>query len=123
MDARIAALLFACGLAAATVRSHGQEADNLPESLSREQWQQRVDEARRRSEEFVATARNRSAMPLPANREDIEARDRAMQDPTLQQGDLVATEKGLLLMFVGRDERHQPSDFVPAPDRKARPSP
>jgi hypothetical protein len=86
--------------------------DSSDSELSRERWQQRVDEARRRAEEFVARARNGDAMmPSPPNQQQIEAVDRAMHDPTLQQGDLVATKEGLLL-FTGRDERHQPSDFI-----------
>src|SRR5438309_974262 len=40
-----------------------------------------------------------------------------MNDPSLQQGDIVATSKGLL-MFIGRNhDRRQPEDFLPAPNR------
>ena len=42
---------------------------------------------------------------------------RAMLDPTLRPGDIVATDKGFA-MFVGKDEKHQPGDFVLVPNSK-----
>jgi hypothetical protein len=33
-----------------------------------------------------------------------------MNDPSLREGDIVATGKGFVV-FVGRDEMHQPQDF------------
>ena len=98
----------------------GAGARELPDStLTAEQWQQRVQEARRRSEEFVANARTRTADPPPSDdtgKQDAEATDQhAMDDPSLQPGDIIATSKGFLV-FVGRDsEARKPSDFVPAP--------
>ncbi len=94
-----------------------QESEDFPDStLTAEQWQQRVQAARRRSEEFVANARRQSADTPPSDKEDAEAADqRAMNDPSLLRGDIVATSKGFLV-FVGRDsEDHQPSDFWPIP--------
>jgi hypothetical protein len=39
-----------------------------------------------------------------------------MNDPSLQQGDIIATSQGFIV-FVGRDsERHEPGDFLPAPN-------
>ncbi len=109
----ITAVLVSCLLTAATTRCYGEESEDHPDSLiTREQWQQRVDEARRRSQEFVASARTRTA--VPPYQEEVEAAARAMRDPTLRQGDIVATRKGLFV-FVGRDEEHQPGDFVSAP--------
>lgn len=104
-----------CLLAAISICCHAQESDSV---LTREQWQQRVEEARRRSEDFVAGARTRAAVPSPSpNLTEIEAAERAMRDPSLQQGDIIATNKGLLI-FIGRDEQHQPGDFVSAPDQR-----
>jgi hypothetical protein len=94
-----------------------QDLENFPDSaLTSEQWQQRVQDARRRSEEFVANARTRTADPPPSDKADAEAADqRAMNDPSLQRGDIIATSQGLFV-FVGRDsEERQPGDFVPAP--------
>jgi hypothetical protein len=111
MTIRIAALLLSGCLAAAPQCGLGQEADDFPDSsLTREQWQQRIDEARRRSEEFVTNTRTQSVPPPQPEQKDAEAADRAMNDPSLREGDIVATGKGFVV-FVGRDEMHQPQDF------------
>jgi hypothetical protein len=100
---------------------HGaaQEPESLTDStLTLEQWQQRVQDARQRSEAFVANARNRTAdPPPPLENEDAEAADqRAMNDPSLQPGDIVATSRGFLI-FVGRDTgERRTGDFLAAPN-------
>jgi hypothetical protein len=111
MTFRLAALLVTSFLAAASARCFGQEAEDFPDSaLTREQWQQRVEEARHRSMEFIANARAQPPPPLPADQLAREATDRAMRDPTLQPGDIISTNKGFVV-FTGREEEHQPSDF------------
>jgi hypothetical protein len=93
-----------------------QEAEEFSDqALTREQWQQRIDDARRRSEEFVANARERPDTPIPPARAETEATRRALNDPTLQQGDVISTGKGFVV-FVGRDEEHRPNDFVATPN-------
>jgi hypothetical protein len=120
MKVRTLVLVVAWSLAASSACCLAQELENFPDStLTVEQWQQRVQDARRRSEEFVANARTQTANPPPSGnsgKEDAEAADQqAMNDPSLQRGDIIATSKGFLV-FVGRDsEARQPSDFVPAP--------
>jgi hypothetical protein len=111
MMIRIAALLIGGCLTAAPQCVSSQEVDDFPDSsLSPEQWQQRIAEARRRSEEFVANSRAKTVPPQQPEQKDAEAADRAMNDPSLREGDLVATGKGFVV-FVGRDEMHQPQDF------------
>jgi hypothetical protein len=118
MPVPLAILLVASLLTAASVRCFAQGAERLPDSIStREQWQQRVDEARRRSEEFVANARMHALPPTPSDLEEKEAADRALRDPSLQQGDIVATGKGFVV-FLGREELHQPNDFMSVPDQQ-----
>jgi hypothetical protein len=105
-----------CLLSASSDLCLSQELEDFPESaLSAEQWQQRVQEARCRSEKFVANARTRTAdLPRP-DKEDAEAADqRAMNDPTLRRGDIIATSLGFVV-FVGREgEEDGPHDFLPA---------
>lgn len=117
---RTAALLLAGGgllVVAAPIPCIGQ--DKFSDStLSREQWTQRVEDARRHSQEFVARARSGTAVPSAPFDAETEAADRALNDPTLRQGDIVATGKGFVV-FVGREERHQPGDFVAAPGARA----
>jgi hypothetical protein len=112
-----AVLVVAWSLATSSAGCLAQELEDFPDSsLSSEQWRQRVQDARRRSEEFVARARTQTADPAPSDRQDAEAADqRAMNDPSLQRGDIIATSKGFLV-FVGRDSKErQPGDFLPAP--------
>jgi hypothetical protein len=62
--------------------------------LSREQWAQRVDEARCRLEEFVANTRIQGMTSRPsADHQKTEAVERAMRNPSLLRGDIVATGK------------------------------
>ncbi len=111
MTIRIAALLISGCLVAAPQCGLAQEADDFPDSsLTREQWQQRIEEARRRSEEFVANTRSQTAPPVQPEQKNTEAADRAMNDPLLREGDIVATGNGFVV-FVGREEMHQPQDF------------
>ena len=117
MAIRIIALL-AIFLTAAT-GCFGQEADEefSDSSLTREQWQQRIQDARRRSEEFVANARERPQDPVTPAQQETEAAGRALNDPTLQQGDVISTGKGFVV-FVGRDDEHRPNDFVTTPNQQ-----
>jgi hypothetical protein len=112
----IVALIVACSSILSPVGCFGQEQESFADSaLTREQWQQRVEEARHRAEEFVANARTRPAIPPPSEKEEADAAGiRAMNDPSLQPGDIVATGHGLVV-FVGRNEEHRPEDFLPAP--------
>ena len=117
MTLRTTALLVGWCLLESSACCCAQELESFPDSaLTRGQWQQRVQDARRRSEEFVANARTQTADPPPSDKEDAEAADqRAMNDPSLQRGDIIATSQGFFV-FVGRDsEERQPRDFVPAP--------
>ena len=117
MTLRTTALLVAWSLLASSGYCFAQQLEDFPDSaLTIEQWQQRVQEARRRSEEFVANARTQTADPPPPDKEDAEAADqRAMNDPSLQRGDIIATSQGFFV-FVGRDnDERQPGDFLPAP--------
>jgi hypothetical protein len=114
MAIRSSALLVITCLAA-PLNGFGQEADDLREaSLSREEWQQRVKDARRQSQDFVANARVRREAPMTSAQEETEAAQRALRDPTLRQGDMISTGKGFVV-FVGRDEEHGPHDFLPPP--------
>ena len=117
----IATLLVTGFLTTASVRCSGQEIEDSPDAtLTREQWQQRVEAARRRSEDFVANARTQMADPSSSGQLETEAANRAVNDPTLRQGDIISTRRGFFV-FTGRDEEHRPSDFLPVPDRRAPP--
>jgi hypothetical protein len=114
---RIAMLLAAASLAATPSVCYCQDPDEFSDSaLTREQWQRRLEQARHRSEEFVANARANRAAAEEFDQQDAEASERAMNDPTLQRGDIVSTGGGLLI-FTGKGEENRTGHFrlVPAP--------
>lgn len=115
----IAVLVVTGLLTAGPWRCFAQDIDRdtqeLPDAtVTREQWQQRVEAARRRSEDFVANARTQTPPPPSPDTLETEASDRVVNDPTLRHGDIVSTGRGFFV-FVGRDEEHQSSDFLPIP--------
>lgn len=93
-------------------------------TVTDEQWQQRLAEARARSEQFVGNARMhivdpRQSDPPNSAVADIEAADQqVMNDSSLRRGDIIATSKGFFV-FVGRGGEGRLSDFVPAPNPKS----
>jgi hypothetical protein len=64
----------------------------------------RVEQARRRAEELVVNARMHAAIPPPpSEKEEAEAASqRALNDPSLQHGGIIATGQGFFV-FVGRE--------------------
>jgi hypothetical protein len=86
-------------------------------TLTPQQWRQRVEGARRRSEEFVAQARSHT---IQSDLENAELTDQlAMNDPTLKAGDIVSTSHGLLV-FIGRDgAERRPDDFRRIPQTQS----
>lgn len=117
MNAPVAALLLICLLTVPARCLEQESTDSTDANLSQEEWRQRVNEARRRSDDFVANARNRKGEPFSDSDRKKEAIERATRDPTLRQGDIVATDRGFE-MFVGSSESRQPGDFVPLPGSK-----
>jgi len=116
----IAVLLVTGLLTASPWRCFAQETQEFPDgTVTREQWQQRVEAARRRSEDFVANARTQTPPPPPPASQETEATDRVVNDPTLRHGDIVSTGRGFFV-FVGREEEHQSTDFLPIPKRQIR---
>jgi hypothetical protein len=114
----IAVLLVTGLLTASPWRCFAQETEEFPDgAVTRQQWQQRVEAARRRSEDFVANARTQTPPPPSPETLETEAAGRVVNDPTLRQGDIVSTGRGFFV-FVGRDEEHQSSDFLPIRKRQ-----
>lgn len=115
-------LIVAWSLISSSACCFSQALEDFSDSaLTREKWQQRVEDARRRSEEFVANARMNAAIPAPSEKEEAEAASqRAMNDPTLKRGDIIATRQGFVV-FVGKEEEHRPNDFLRTPGLTSQP--
>jgi hypothetical protein len=96
----------------------GIEADQAPE-VSRDEWRQRVQDAKRRAREVAIDRRSHPELyvvPLPTDPE-IEATERVLNDDSLKRGDIVSTKNGLFV-FRGRvDQQRRDGDFVKIPSR------
>jgi hypothetical protein len=82
--------------------------------VSREQWRERVEEAKRRSKQFSV---ERGASPQisgsTVEEEERAASERILNDDSLRSGDIISTNKGLFV-YTGRpNQERYPSDFVP----------
>ena len=114
---RLLTTLLICGAAWLPAYGLADESDSTDDTsgwqLSPHHWHQRVEDARRRTEAFVAAARSRQTETSPpiTHDEASAADQRIMNDDNLRPGDVVATSKGLFV-FVGRSEgQHAPDDF------------
>lgn len=90
--------------------------EQVEPEISRDDWRERIQEARRRAKEAAVERRN-NPVPYVVTPEDPEriATDRVMNDDSLQRGDIVSTKKGLF-MFKGRsDQPRRADDFVALP--------
>jgi hypothetical protein len=105
-------------LLASLTLGFAQEFESFPDAeITGDHWQQRVQDARRRSEQFVARARTRVPEPLSTDKEEAEASDqRAMNDASLQRGDIISTSKGFFRFVGGDNDGRQASDFLPLPN-------
>ncbi len=93
------------------------EADVQPE-ISRDQWRQKVQEAKRRAAEAAMQRLNRPDLyATPPEDPEQAASERVLNDDSLQRGDIVSTKKGLFV-FRGRSDRERrEDDFFALPAR------
>ncbi|MBW7971535.1 hypothetical protein [Bradyrhizobium sp. BR 10289] len=95
-----------------------QQADSLVPSsdtlVSRDDWKRRIEEARSRADrarwDWRLNAPLRIAVPDPPEK---IATERVLSDDTLQPGDIVSTDKGLLQFRGWSGEDGRTADFVP----------
>jgi hypothetical protein len=100
-----------------TPESPTVEEEVQPE-ISRQEWLERVQEAKRRARETAQERRNHPELyaPSPVDQERV-ASERALNDNSLQPGDIVSTDHGLFV-FRGRiDQQPKSEDFVRVPNR------
>lgn len=115
--------LFSTCLAIGTGKT--QEADANPPlndaapTMTRPEWQQRIEQARRRVRDLALDRQLHPERYLPPPPEDpeISATARVLRDESLQPGDIVATTKGLLVFRGKSDQPRRAEDFVPLPGR------
>ena len=82
--------------------------------MSREQWIAHVQEARRKAKEAAAERRKNFVPEVPSRAdEERRASERVLTDDSLQQGDIVSTDRGLFLFKGQPDRERRDADFVP----------
>jgi hypothetical protein len=109
--------LGGCSFAEDVMMKEAPEEDSTRE-INRDEWRERVAEAKRRARQFVLEHRGRSTLDTPsmADQEQI-ASERVLNDGSLEPGDIVSTNKGLFV-FKGRsDQERRESDFIALPSR------
>ncbi|MGV7217076.1 hypothetical protein [Bradyrhizobium sp. UFLA05-112] len=85
-----------------------------PPEPSRDEWRQRVEEAKRRAKDVARERRERPELNVPIPEDpDIVASERVLNDESLQRGDIVKTKKGMFVYQGGSDQPRREEDFVP----------
>ncbi|KJC49526.1 hypothetical protein UP09_07075 [Bradyrhizobium sp. LTSP885] len=81
---------------------------------SRDEWRQRIEEAKRRAKDVARERREHPEFYLPVQEDpDVVASERVLKDESLQRGDIVATKKGMFVYQGRPDQPRSEQDFVP----------
>ena len=93
----------------------GMIGDVAPQSeMSREQWIAHVQETRRKVQEAAAERRRNFVPEVPSQAdEERRASERVLMDDSLQQGDIVSTDRGLFLFRGQPDRERRSADLFP----------
>ena len=85
-----------------------------PPEPSRDEWRQRVEEAKRRAKDAAREHRKHPELYVPIPEDpDIVASERVRNDESLQRGDIIATKKGMFVYQGRSDQPRREEDFVP----------
>lgn len=98
--------------------------DYLPPSEpepTRQEWQQRIDQAKQRAKEVARERREHPEANVPSPEDpDLVATERLLNDESLQRGDIVTTKKGMFLYQGRSDQPRRHQDFVPVEPKPGR---
>jgi hypothetical protein len=98
--------------------------DYLPPSepeVSRDEWRQRIEDARRRAKELSRERRDHPELYKPVPEDpDLVATERLLNDDSLQRGDIVSTKKGMFVYQGRPDQPRREQDFVPIAPKATR---
>lgn len=93
--------------------SVAQDQSEPDQAISREQWRANVEEARRRVDQMRREGRSFAPPTQPAEDASKEMLQKILEDDSLRAGDIVSTERGLLV-FKGRSSGEPGRiDFAP----------
>jgi hypothetical protein len=119
--AAASALLCALTITPCVAQDAAQSANPTDEAqpeVSRQQWIERVQEAKQRAKDAALDHRLHPERytPSPEDKARI-ASERVLNDDSLQPGDIVSTSKGLFVFHGSADQPPKSQDFVPLPNR------
>ncbi|WFU39470.1 hypothetical protein QA640_34690 [Bradyrhizobium sp. CB82] len=85
-----------------------------PPEPSRDEWRQRVEEAKRRAKDIARERSDHRELYAPTPEDpDIVASERVLNDESLQRGDIITTKKGTFVYQGRSDQPRREGDFVP----------
>lgn len=88
---------------------------------TRDQWRERIDEARQRAKEASRERREHPELYKPVPEDpDLVATERLLNDESLQRGDIVTTKKGMFIYQGRADQPRREQDFVPVAPKPGR---
>ncbi|MGL9621376.1 hypothetical protein QRQ56_25505 [Bradyrhizobium sp. U531] len=89
--------------------------------VSRDEWRQRIEDARRRAKEVSRERREHPELYKPVPEDpDLVATERLLRDDSLQRGDIVTTKKGMFVYQGRSDQPRRDQDFVPVNPKSVR---
>lgn len=89
--------------------------------VSRDEWRQRIEDARRRAKEVSRERREHPELYKPVPEDpDLVATERLLRDDSLQRGDIVTTKKGMFVYQGRSDQPRRDQDFVPVNPKTVR---
>ncbi|WP_247453637.1 hypothetical protein [Bradyrhizobium sp. 174] len=89
--------------------------------VSRDEWRQRIEDARRRAKEVSRERRDHPELYKPVPEDpDLVATERLLNDDSLQRGDIVSTKKGMFVYQGRPDQPRREQDFVPIAPKATR---
>jgi TPP-dependent 2-oxoacid decarboxylase len=96
----------------------GSVTDEAQPEVSRQEWMERIQEAKQRAKDAALEHRMHPEryVPSPEDKARI-ASERVLNDNSLQPGDIVSTDKGLFVFRGSADQPPKSEDFVPLPSR------
>jgi hypothetical protein len=85
--------------------------------VSRDQWRERIAETKRRVRQFALEHKGQLTFEAPMDDQERIASERVLNDDSLQQGDIVSTNKGMFVFKGPSDQERRESDFIALPYR------
>lgn len=109
---------FAGTVAAQEIGIEAEVQDDVATEVSRDEWRQRINQARQRAKVIAKERRERPELYAPPPEDmDLVSSQRVLNDDSLQSGDIVSTKQGLFV-FRGRNDRQRlKDDFIALPSR------